>query len=264
MYYYIVDPQQISQQQFERVQNILYSSLSEYKISGEVVRVTGLRTINQLVENAFLRDVKTLVVVGSEETLHDVVNAIKGRAVVLGFIPLVPSELGKIFGIRDIESAVKIIAQRRIAELDLGMVNQVYFLTKLTFGLSNNPLKGIIPKLDYPEFDINFRVNDQYRARLKTVGGEIINIQSDIGDGQLDVVLIPKLSNWSIFKNRKQLIRGNLASLPNASVVHANKIEMTGPVGLALKTFDRVLARAPVIVETIPKALKIIISKVRS
>src|ERR1041385_1974214 len=99
MHYYIVDPQKLTQKKFERVQNILYSSLSEYRISGEVVRITGLRSINQLVENAFGHSANTLVAVGSDETLLDVINAINGGEIVAGFIPLVESEMAKILGV---------------------------------------------------------------------------------------------------------------------------------------------------------------------
>src|SRR5438045_2952826 len=98
MYYYIVDPQKISQREFERVQNQLYSSLSEYRVFGEVMRVTGLRTINQLVENAFAHQAKTIVAVGSDDTLHDVINAIKGREMMVGFVPISETEIGKILG----------------------------------------------------------------------------------------------------------------------------------------------------------------------
>ncbi len=110
MYYYIVDPQQLSQKEFERVQNILYSSLSEFRISGEVVRTTGLRTVQQLVENAFSHEARTIVAVGSDETLNEVINAVGKREMVVGFIPIVASELAKIFGIKDIAHAVKTIA----------------------------------------------------------------------------------------------------------------------------------------------------------
>src|SRR3990167_7744253 len=123
MYYYIVDPEQLTQKEFERVQSILYSSLSEFRISGEVVRATGVRTINQLVENAFAHEAKTIVAVGNDETLHDIINALRGREIVIGFIPITKSRLAEFFGIRDILQAVKTLAFRRIELLDLGSVS---------------------------------------------------------------------------------------------------------------------------------------------
>jgi hypothetical protein len=63
MYFYIIDPQKLNQKTFDRVQSQLYSCLSEYRISGEISRVTTIRTIQQLVDIAFAREVKTLVAV---------------------------------------------------------------------------------------------------------------------------------------------------------------------------------------------------------
>src|SRR4029077_12710878 len=124
MYYYIVDPQKITQKEFERVQNVLYSSLSEFRISGEIVRVTSLRTVQQLVENAFSHTATSIVAVGSDETLHDVINAIGKREIVIGFIPLAESEIGESLGIKDILQAVRTVAFRRIQILDLGFVKE--------------------------------------------------------------------------------------------------------------------------------------------
>ena len=264
MYYYIVDPQKISQREFERVQNELYSSLSLYHIAGEVVRVTGVRTINQLVENAFAREVKTLVAVGSDETLHDVINAVGSREMVIGFIPLIKTELGKILGIRDITQAIKTLASRRIAELDLGMVNTGnYFLGKISFGLENN----------FQPIEIKFSANNEYQASLIVAGGLIINSRYDFSDDSkitdpsdavLDLLLLPKLSRWQTFWHRNQISSGNFEKIPQASMLHVKKLEITSPVGLALKLEGRVLARTPATVDVLPQALKIIVSKERT
>src|SRR5688572_3595107 len=102
MYYYIVDPTKLNQRQFERVQNQLYSCLSEYRISGETTRVTSLRTIPQLVDTALSHGAKTIVAVGTDETLHDVINAIGEREALIGFVPLAETELGNTLGIKNI------------------------------------------------------------------------------------------------------------------------------------------------------------------
>ena len=133
MYYYIVDPQKISQREFERVQNLLYSSVSEYRVSGEVVRVTGLRTINQLVETAFTHGTKTIVAVGSDDTLNDVINAVGNRDMVIGFVPITDSEAGNILGIKSIDQAARTLGSRRIAELDVARVNGNLFFSKLRY-----------------------------------------------------------------------------------------------------------------------------------
>lgn len=113
MYYYIIDPQKINQKHFERVQNQLYSCVSALKISGEMSRVTTLRSVSQLVDTAFLREAKTIVAVGHDSTLQEVVNAVGERDVAIGYIPLQESEIAQVLGIGDVENACNNLAHRR-------------------------------------------------------------------------------------------------------------------------------------------------------
>jgi len=267
MYYYIVDPQKLSQREFERVQNLLYSSLSEYRVSGEIMRVTGLRTINQLVENAFTHGAKTIVAVGSDETLHDVINAIKGREIVVGFIPLFNTELGELLGIKNIEQAAKTIGARRIAVLDLGNVNNTLFLSKLFFGLNNSVSVGglfnykIIQSLfNLPSFEVKFSVNNQYSATSKVIGGVVSN---KLEGGVAQVKLLPELSKTKILQHRGDILTGAFENIPSASIVQANKIEVSSPPGLPLRVGNRVIAKTPATIEIVPQALKIIVGKER-
>src|SRR5688572_13453502 len=112
MYYYIVDPKEMAQSEFERVQNQLYSSVSEYRVSGETARATGVRTITQLVEGAFARQMKTIIAVGGDDTLQEVINAVAGREMMVGFIPIVESKIGELLGLKTIEQSVKTLAAR--------------------------------------------------------------------------------------------------------------------------------------------------------
>ncbi len=266
MYYYIVDPQKISQKEFERVQNHLYSSLSEFRISGEVVRVTGLRTIQQLVENAFIHEAKTIVAVGDDQTLHQVINAIGKREIVVGYIPLIKTELGNIFGIKDIIQAAKTIASRRIEAVDLGVVNNNYFLSKLSFGTTPAGWRSINDN----SFEFSFTVDDQYKASKKIIGGLIVNSRNSYADdkmsypadGILDILLLPQISRWESFKYRAQIKDGTYDEIPKTSIVHAKKIEIHS-TGLTLKVGDWVLAKTPAVIEVVPRSLKIIVGRER-
>ncbi|MBX4191242.1 MAG: hypothetical protein KW804_00355 [Candidatus Doudnabacteria bacterium] len=266
MYYYIVDPQKISQREFERVQHNLYSSLSEYRISGEVVRVTGLRSIQQLVENAFSHEAKTIVAVGNDQTLHEVINGIGKREMIVGFIPLIKSELGNILGIRDLEQAAKIIAFRRVESMDVGLVNNNYFLSKLSFGAIGD--NRWAPSMD-KTFEIKLKIDDQYFAEQTIATGIIVNCRdtndslTKPNDGNLDILLLPKLSTWQVLKYRSDIQSGSFENIPQASVIHGKKLEILAPEGMSMKIGDWIIAKTPAIIEIIPSALKIIVGKER-
>jgi diacylglycerol kinase family enzyme len=259
MYYYIVDPQQLSQKEFERVQNNLYSSLSEFRISGEVVRMTGLRTIQQLVENAFAHEAKTIIAVGGDDTLHEVINAIGKREMVVGFIPIIESEMAEIFGLKDLLQAVKTIAFRRIEQIDLGVVNgNDYFLSKLTIETND-------------EIELIFKVDDKYTAKQTVASGLIVNSRVDregskVGnptDGLLDLLLLPKLTKWKELLNRKLLQSGIYETIHSSSTLHVKSILIKNS-GLPLKVGNKILAKTPAEVTVAVQALKLIVGRERN
>ncbi|MBI4049698.1 MAG: hypothetical protein HY395_02690 [Candidatus Doudnabacteria bacterium] len=275
MHYYIVDPQNLNQRQFARVQTQLYSCLSEYRINGETSRVTSLRTVPQLTDHAISHGAKTLVAVGADDTLIDLINALKGREAVIGYIPLFETEVGSILGITDVDSGCKIIALRRIAMLDLGIVNQTAFLTKLSFGVNLPKPRtfnlGMLRQLfSLPTFEVKFSTSD-YSAVLQVVGGQIINGRGPICkkllaspmDGILDVLLLPKLAPWTMVKFRKYIMNGCFDQIPGSSLVHLNRLEISSPEGLPLRIGNHIVAKTPATVEVMPKALKMIVGKDR-
>lgn len=233
------------------------------------MRVTGLRTVNQLVENAFAHGAKTIVAVGSDDTLHDVINAIKGRETVVGFIPIFETEIGQLLGIRGIQQAARTIGARRIAELDLGRVNNNSFLSKLTFGLGPAESSGffktfnlkIIQSLfNLPAFEVKFSANSEFQASTSVVGGVIENSLT----GQiLDVKLLSKLSKVQTLRFREEILSGEYQQLPGASLIHISRLEISTPAGLPLRVGSRVIAKTPAVIEIIPKGLKIIVGKDR-
>lgn len=277
MYYYIIDPQKLDQKAYERVQNRLYSSLSESRISGETVRVTGLRTIPQLVDIAFSHGAKTLVAVGNDDTLHEIINATKNRDIIIGFIPLYETELANVLGIADIESACRIVAGRRIAQLDMGVANQNYFLSKLTFGLNPEESLGSIFNFgqlsrltNLPTFEVKFSADESYQGMLKVVGGMIVNTRGKsegLGnpmDEILDVILLPKLNRLEAFRQRKKISQGLFERIPGSGLLHLKKIIIQSPDGLPLRVGNRIVAKSPATVEVAPKALKMIVGKDRT
>lgn len=278
MYYYIIDPKDLNQKAFERVQNKLYSSLSEYRISGETVRSTGLRTIPQLVEIAFSHGARTIVAVGSDDTLNDIINAVKLRDITIAFIPLYETELGTMLGLKDIESASKTLATRRIANLDLGMVNNNFFLSKLAFGPSIEPddvgffnFSGV-KKLNEPPIEVKFTGDGSFNVTLKVISGLILNCRlqdnnakiANPVDSVLDVLLLPKLSRFKLFKYRKDIARGFFEKIPGSSLLHIRKMSINSPEGLALRVGNKVLAKTPATIEVLPRALKIIVGRDRT
>jgi diacylglycerol kinase family enzyme len=277
MYYYILDPTNLDPAKFERQQVELQGLLAEFKIAGEMARVTSLRTIQDLVETASDRGVKTLVACGNDDTFNLMLSYLRGRDFTLAFIPFQENcYLAKILGLDTVLNAVKTIAARRIEPLDLATLGSGYFLGYVEFGIASHKLKNLgwwsIKSLVIPGHKLTLRIDNSYTMETSCMGGIIANTRStscDPGvanptDGFLDLLILEKLSKFDILKYKDQIADGCLEKIPNTTVIKSRRVEILAPQGFPLNIAGRVFAKAPVTIEIIPRRLRMIVGKNRT
>lgn len=280
MYYYILDPHNIPLETFERQQVELQGLLSEFNIAGEMQRVTTLKTIGDLVNNAASRGVKTLVAVGNDDTFNVTLAALQGKDFTLGFIPLKPdaSYLATILGIQDIRTAVKTIAARRIETMDMAKAGTLYFISSLEFGVMGKRLENAgwwqnFKILSSKPANLTVRVDDSYNIDMQCLGGVLINSRrtssktaavANPTDGSLDLLILEKLSKLDILKYKNKIIDQRLEELPRPTVIKCKKVEFLQPRGFPLSIFGRVMAKFPTTVEMLEQKLRIIVGKNRT
>ena len=285
MYFYIFDPRGEREiKYFERLQGKLLNQLAELRIDGETVRVTSIRTLDLLVEQAISAEAKTVVMVGSDQSLNKVINAVvkKKADLTIGYIPLDPeSPLSKILGLtHSVESTAKTIAGRLTQELDLGRVGDRYFLSKVDLGQNlfakmEAGFMGIraarsLMKLD--PFVVKLSIDGSFTATSEVLGAQIINSRSNEGckvrlgnplDRLLDVILLNPLSGIQVLRFRHELASGCLDNVPGATVLHAKKIEVLGPRRLPLSIEGQIYTKAPAIISVARRRIKMIVGKSR-
>ncbi len=287
MYFYIFDPAREKElKYFERIQGRLLNLLAENHIEGETYRVTTIRTIELLVEQAIGLNARTLVVVGSDTSLNKAINAgVRKKAdMTMGYIPLDPgggSPLGHILGIAaDIQESVKTLASRLIRELDLGKVGDHYFLSQADLGPNSFAkmdagfwgLTAARSLLSLEPFVIKLSLEDSYTATSEVLGAQIINCRSNEGcrlrlgdptDKLLDILLLHRLKTSQIFRYRRQLVSGCLDNVPGSTVMHAKKIEILGPKKLPISIAGQVLTKTPATISVAKEKIKMIVGKGR-
>src|SRR3989338_6359357 len=285
MYFYIFDPGKDKEvRYFERIQGRLLNLLAENHIEGETYRVTSIRTVELLVEQAIGLEAKTIIVVGGDGTLNRAINILVRRNadITVGFISLDPeSRLGQIFGIPpDVEQSVRTLAGRLVAQLDIGEINEHYFLSKVELG--ENQISQIEPGffglatarkfMSHQPFVLNLRLEDSYNVSCEVLAAQIINCRNNEGckmklgnptDRLLDILLLNKLSSTKIFSHRRDLSVGRFDNLPGATVMHAKHIEVLGPRRLPLAIEGQVYTKAPAVVKVAKQKIKMIVGKGR-
>jgi len=280
MYYYILDPHNIPQKNFERQQAELQSLLTEFNVSGEMARITPLRLMQDLVDTAASRGVKTLVACGTDETFSQMLVATKDRDFTLGFIPFSKdTQLGRILGMTDLQTCVKTIASRRIEKLDLAKINDSYFLSYLELGVgaqTNKPM-GLIASMKLfagSSIDLKMRIDDSYDISSKIMGALIINTRGTamcaggpVGnpqDGNLDIVMIEKLSRFTAARYKQEIESGCYEKIPGATAIRCQQIEFLEPRGYKITIDGNEVARVPSIVTISAQKLRMIVGKNRT
>ncbi len=280
MYYYILDPHNIPQKNFERQQAELQSLLTEFNVSGEMARITPLRLMQDLVDTAASRGVKTLVACGTDETFSQMLVATKDRDFTLGFIPFSKdTQLGRILGMTDLHTCVKTIASRRIEKLDLAKINESYFLSYLELGVgeqTNKPM-GLMASMKLfagSTIDLRMRIDDSYTIASKTMGALIINTRGTamcaggpIGnpqDGHLDIIMIEKLSRFTAARYKKEIESGCYERIPGATAIRCQQIEFLEPRGYKITVDGNEVSRIPSLVTISPQKLRMIVGKNRT
>ena len=124
--------------------------LTDFGISGKIIRLTTLSNAHGIIEDEMRYGAQTVVVVGNDVTLGRVLARAALCDVVFGYIPVDNKQtVAQMLGIPGGPDAADVLSRRRIVELDVGEVNERYFVSQLQ----------IQPAIIRAEYDGKFAVS---------------------------------------------------------------------------------------------------------
>ncbi|MDD3678647.1 MAG: YegS/Rv2252/BmrU family lipid kinase [Patescibacteria group bacterium] len=289
MYYYIVNPA-AGGAKIDKIQDRLKARLSDLGIMGEFVKTTGPDDVAKLTRMGIEKGYKTIVAVGGDGTINEVMNElIDNPKVVLGIIPTgTTNDLADALGIRGWFSAASILASRKVEEIDLGRVGERYFVTSATMGFDAEFAKdkrlskgNAFEKIRYATKLLSrSAAHRPVRASLKfdndyEVDAEIFSIvvsnskffplkfiKTEPNDNLLDTVVITKIPGY------KMLQYGYLSDLssvdlPKISVFHSREIEIVTKKPKNIAIDGQISTKTPIKITMTDKKLKVIVSRKR-
>lgn len=259
MYYYLYDSF-LNDKKYEKILARIESRLTDLGINGKIGRLTMLKDPNELVEDEIKRGAKTIVAVGNNKTVNQVLKALAENNAVLGIIPLGPNNsLAETFGIPEGEEACDLLSARRIEKIDLAEANSQYFISKAEIQSNKVEL----------EFDKGYKVipvknNEIVIYNLATPemisGNKFINPQ----DGLLETLVEPqKIALPKIFKILSKSKK--FKEIGKRSIFPTKKLTVRSSASEAISVLldkTRVL-KTPVTIKATPKKLTVIVGKER-
>jgi YegS/Rv2252/BmrU family lipid kinase len=287
MYYYILNPA-AGGGRINKIQDRLKARLKELGIAGEFVKSIGEGDITKLTKLGIERGFKTIVAVGGDGTINEVINGLSDTSVAMGIIPIGNSnELAKTLGITDWQSACNILAARKIEEVDLGKIGKKFFVTSVNIGFETDASRlksdeqSFFKKIkDYKNiiswatkyksqtatiyFDDNFSVETDF-LNIQVSNGQFVNFLSNARpqDKMLDIIILAKMPHGKTFRYVVGNKNDELKKKLSLSIFKAKRVAIRTPKPIDVSVDGLAMGKTPIVCEVANRKLKVIVSKNR-
>ncbi|MDO8618259.1 MAG: hypothetical protein Q7N87_05250 [Candidatus Uhrbacteria bacterium] len=166
----------LSDRRFEREISILETELASRGVEGQVARLAMFRSARETIIDLACAGAKNIVFVGNDKTVEKMMWFLPDVGVTVGYIPLTkPAHIGTLLGIPMGLSAVDVLAARLVETIDVGKLDDRYFLTEVIV----------------PATVASLEVEGQYRVS-PAVGGAIAVRNLGSVSGKIPVAADPK------------------------------------------------------------------------
>jgi len=252
MYLYLYD-YSLNNQKYNRLLAKIETRLTDLGIGGKIFRLSPLRNIEELLNDEIKGGIKTIIVVGNDKSFSQIVNFAAKFNVTLGLIPVGDdNKIAKTLGIRSPEDACNIIAARIIEKIDLGKINNTYFLSNITINGGDLTIECENKYKITPE-----QQNEISICNFKPLFATEMN-QTDYfnpKDGTLEILVRPLNAGFSHFFKKASQLKNSIFPFKKLSIYSKDSISIITDGQKVIKT--------PVKIEIVPDKLKLIVGKDR-
>ena len=193
MHVYIYDLY-VTQPKFSNTITRVETRITDLGLNGKIIRLGVMSSLYDSIENELNKGAKTIIAVGNNSLLNQVINSVArltalnsvNKNIPIGFIPIgkKDNEIADHLGITLNEEACDILSARRVQKLDLGLINNYYFLTQATITTEGTTV----------EIDKNYSIEILEEGEVGIVNLPINvempeNIKSNAKDGVLELFI---------------------------------------------------------------------------
>jgi len=220
--------------------------ITDLGIKGKIARLSVLKNMKELIIDGVKEGVQTVVAIGNNQTFAKVINIVADLDVTLGLIPVDnDNQIAKILGIPPKVMACDVLASRIIKKIDLGKINNYYFIN--TAEIENGDVV-----IEYNDFKVTPITTKSRITLYNFATNESVSNSSPV-DGVLEAVITPIKSG--LLGNKK--IVGTV--LPFTKI----KIGSQAEEQVAILTDEQIIMKTPAEIKVVPQKLKIIVGSER-
>ncbi len=131
MYVYLYD-NFLRQKKHESVVKAMEIRLTDYGIAGKILRLNNYTDAKPIIDDEITRGAQTVVIVGNDRTFGHVLSRSATCNCTFGFLPVGPENtIAEVLGIPVGVDACEVLSRRRKERLDVGWMNNRYFVSQL-------------------------------------------------------------------------------------------------------------------------------------
>ncbi|MBT7553456.1 hypothetical protein HN670_03240 [bacterium] len=246
MYLYIYDSF-LNHKKYNDLLIKIEKRITDLGIKGKVARLSVLKNMKELILDGVKDGVQTVVVIGDSQSFAKVINIVADLDVTLGLVPVDNSSaIAKVLGIPPGVLACDVLASRIIKKVDLGKINNHYFINNAEI------INGDVV-IEYDNFKITPTTTENKITLYNFAGNNNVNVSSKPIDGILEAVIVPVKSTMFGKKSIPETV------LPFTKI----KIGSNSEEQVSIVTDEQIIMKTPADISVTPEKLKIIVGSDR-
>ena len=221
----------LNKSKYNRILNRVEIRLTDLGLNGKIIRLGAIKNIRDVIQNEIKNGAKTIVAVGNNQTVNKVIgsvidNELYGffqKNILFSIIPIgEDNSIANSLGIKKEEEACNILLARRVKKIDIGIVNNYYFLNKAAISSQESII----------EIDGKYTIEPQEKGiinifNLKSSANDDKLLKVNPIDGKLDIYIKDKNKDLTFFSASKLKIIN-----PKSSLILDDIIEIKTPADI--------------------------------
>lgn len=229
MHVYIYDDY-LNKSKYNKAINRMEIRLTDLGLNGKIIRLGSIKNIRGAIQNEIKLGAKTIIAVGNNQTVNKIIGAIIDtdiygdfqKKTLLGIIPIGhDNSIAASFGIKNEEEACNILLARRIEKIDLGLVNNHYFLNQAD-------IQSLGTIIEINDYSLEVRERGEVKI-INLLSDPREKIKSSPHDGLLDILITTRRNDRTLISSKKLKI-----SNPDNKLVLDGVLEIQTPAELTI------------------------------
>lgn len=260
--------------------------LAAHGLGDDIVRTDDEGACTSAVQGAVAEGVDILVAAGGDGTVGRIAGELLGSATALGILPMGSvMNVARSLGLpRDLDGAAGVIADGRVATIDVGLVRGAPFYEAGSIGMNaamfreaqrfddgdwSSIVRTIWVALRYRPARMELHLDDRIvrtRALMVTVAngpytglGMVVAPAARLDDGRFDVRVFRGFSKPELLRHLGSIAFGRRRYAPRVSTYRSRRVEVRSRHPLPCRADARDLGTTPVTFEVRPRALRVVV-----